>query len=592
MLLTSGVARESWLEIIDGSAPLLLIAPHGGRAGAAARATLHPKVNDLETAAIARELARRLDACALINSAMDRNDLDCNRLAQLTARAPWMLDLIAERVEHIADRRGRAIVLLIHGWNVIEPRVDFGLGLRERGGQLHPPAGAHVSASDEFINGPVSALATRLRDVGIAATFGMRYPGGARQNLLQLFTARHSHSDLPAVKRLAALARANAIDALQLEMSVAVRLPGPLRARGLDAVIETFRPVATNQRHGPALDAATTDGARGGRVVIRHAEPAAPPAATPGETHANGAAPGSTPIRFGVEFYDRAAGLGAIASFDLGDGGAGGRIMALFDRCHAALFTAEGRPTRHAGTITLGPLRLALDGGRGTLAFRGPAVVVADGAAYLSVENAIAGGSLDHAMTLDATLEFDRDPDLESASAAFGRLVGEIVIAGRRRRLDAVARIGASLTGLGAARFETRRTLWACCDRAAPYAAVEVCEIVTTDRDAHRTARILTPGAGWRDCAPGPIELDSAAPAAAPSRITTTLTPAAHASAPLAASVDHFMTLSRPGPDGVRIHTTLGFASFRIGAAAGSGMFESSRIAGRPAPDAGLTRKS
>jgi len=44
--------RAPWLEVIEGSAPLLLIAPHGGRAGAAAHAILHPKVNDLETAEI------------------------------------------------------------------------------------------------------------------------------------------------------------------------------------------------------------------------------------------------------------------------------------------------------------------------------------------------------------------------------------------------------------------------------------------------------------------------------------------------------------------------------------------------------------
>ena len=42
---------ESWLEVSDGNAPVLLIAPHGGRAGDFARATLHPKVNDLQTAA-------------------------------------------------------------------------------------------------------------------------------------------------------------------------------------------------------------------------------------------------------------------------------------------------------------------------------------------------------------------------------------------------------------------------------------------------------------------------------------------------------------------------------------------------------------
>src|SRR5215472_3045910 len=100
-----------WLEIVEGAAPILLIAPHGGRAGAAARAILHPKVNDLETAEITRQIAARLRARALINTAMDRNEIDCNRLSQISARAPWLLELIAEQVSAIVRSAGRATVL-------------------------------------------------------------------------------------------------------------------------------------------------------------------------------------------------------------------------------------------------------------------------------------------------------------------------------------------------------------------------------------------------------------------------------------------------------------------------------------------------
>src|SRR5579859_3532623 len=192
-----------WLEVIEGAVPILLIAPHGGRAGAASRATLHPKVNDLETAAITRDLTRRLGAAALINAGMDRNEIDCNRLSQIVARAPWMLDQIADRVERIIEDHRRATVLLIHGWNVIEPRIDFGLGLRHANGALRPPTGAHVSASDEFIHGPVAALFARLGAAGIIPTFGLRYPGGAGQNLLQAFTERHAASEVEALRRLA-----------------------------------------------------------------------------------------------------------------------------------------------------------------------------------------------------------------------------------------------------------------------------------------------------------------------------------------------------------------------------------------------------
>jgi hypothetical protein len=573
--MSATIAAAAWLEIVEGPAPILLIAPHGGRAGAAARAALHPKVNDLETAAIARELADRLGACALINSAMDRNELDCNRLGQLAARAPWMLELIASRVEHMARRRGRAIVMLIHGWNVIEPRVDIGLGLRDHGAQLRPPAGAHVSASDDFISGPVSAMAERLDRAGIAATFGMRYPGGARQNLLQAFTPRHRASDIPAVRRLAALAADGAVDAVQLEMSVAVRMPGPLRAKGIAAIAESFRFAHGDDRAAPATGSKTSNGPSAARVVIREAPPRSAKAAAP---------PAAAPTRYGVEFFDAAANIGGIASFDLGAGGAGGRIMILFDRCRAALFTAEGRPHHDGETFSLGPLRFACDGRAGSVTFAGPAIVVNDGGAYLSVEHALAGGALDPAMRLRAALALEEDAPatkLVATAPRFGRLQGAIEIAGRRLTLDAVARVGVSVTGLGAGRFEIRRTIWARFASGSRIAALEACETAGRDRSIHRDARIMTEN-GWRTAEVGAIELTTREPAAPPDRIAASIVAPRGAEAELSGAVRSFMSLSRPGADGVRIHTTLGFAEFSLGGERGAGMFEYSRVVGRP----------
>ncbi|HEX3408707.1 MAG TPA: hypothetical protein VHS07_00410, partial [Candidatus Binataceae bacterium] len=287
------IEPAAWLEVIDGAAPVLLIAPHGGRAGAASRQTLHPKVNDLETAAITRELAQRLGAVALINAGMDRNEIDCNRLSQLSARAPWMLELVAQQAQRMIERHGHATVLLIHGWNVIEPRIDFGLGLRESGGRLRAPTEAHVSASDGFIHGPVAALSTRLNAAGIIPTFGLRYPGGASQNLLQAFTARHAASEIPALRQLAGLAARGVIDALQLEMSVSVRMAGSIRLRGLEALTEIFSRTDDQRR------AAEDNSARAlilERTAPRRKEPPkiAPPPAPP-------------PVRVGIEFYDSRA---------------------------------------------------------------------------------------------------------------------------------------------------------------------------------------------------------------------------------------------------------------------------------------------
>lgn len=588
-----GVTESApWLEVIEGAAPLLLIAPHGGRAGSASRSTLHPKVNDLETAAITRDLARRLGAAALINTGMDRNEIDCNRLSQLDARAPWMLDLIARCANRLVGRHGHATVLLIHGWNVIEPRIDFGLGLRDANGRLQPPAGAHVSASDGFINGPVATLSERLKAAGIIPTFGLRYPGGASQNLLQAFTQRHATSEIAALRRLADLAATGAIDALQLEMSVAVRMAGSIRARGLDALTETFLHAAHNDwRRDPAHT-------QTGAITIERKAPKIARSAT--------STPPAPPVRVGIEFYDRQARIGGMASFDFGSGAAGARIMMLFDDCRAALFTGEGKAVRDGGTLRLGPLEVALGARTGTLAFRGPAVIVNDGAAYLSVENALAQSELDTAMTVEAAIDIEGgaqgaefsagvldgliaralgavtdatgDASPSGTTAVFGRLRGAIVVGGVRREINAVARIGASFTGLEPLRFETRRMVWACFPDAAEFTALEARAWTFADADTRRTAQMLY-DTDWRECELAAIELETPATGARPDRISATMTTPDGRAAPLHGIAEAFMTLSRPGPDHTRIHTTLGFASYRIGNTTGAGMFEYSRIA-------------
>ncbi|HXZ87181.1 MAG TPA: hypothetical protein VEF07_01340 [Candidatus Binataceae bacterium] len=578
-------ALGSWLEIVEGEAPVLLIAPHGGRAGAAAAATLHPKVNDLETAAITRELAARLAAAALINTGMDRNELDCNRLAQLAERAPWMLHLLADRIDRIIARHGRATVLLIHGWNVIEPRVDLGLGLRETAGRLHPPAGAHVSASDHFINGPIAELAARLRAASILPSFGLRYPGGAAQNLLQAFTPRHGRSTVEPVRRLAAIAERGLIDALQLEMSVAVRLPGDLRERNLDAIGEIF-----SRRSNRAVSAGIS-------VPIVRAAASRPPKKT-------AAGSGQLPLRVGIEFYDPAAQVGGMASFDFGPGAAGARILVSFDRRRLALFTAEGKAERACDRISLGPLRLTAGGPAAELVFRGPAAVVDDGTAYLSVEHALAKSRIETAMevvgsiaidsavhnfdnlvaqleeTIAQAYRADAGP-AEAANAvppvaAFGRLRGTSVVGGRRRPLDAAVRIGISFTGIGPQKFVARRMLWARFDGDSGHRALELRALALEGKAEHRIARMLNAG-GWNQCGLEELDLEVTSPLVPPDQISARMVTSARQEASIEGKPETFLTLSRPGPDGTRIHTSLGFASYTMGNAKGAGMFECSR---------------
>ena len=575
-LHTANIASESWLEVTDSDSPLLLIAPHGGRAEPRTRSMLNPKVNDLHTAEITRGLAARLGASALINVAMDRNRIDCNRLSQIIERAPWLLEILAERVAAIVARHGRVTVLLIHGWNIIEPRLDFGLGLRNSGGELCPPGSACVSACDEFINGPLAGLADRLRGHGIKSTYGMRYPGGGLQNLLQAFTARHRESPNAALRSISEIAMSGVVDAAQLELSVALRMPGKLRVRCEEAIAEVFSgngdahvsqsPITINRAPRPP--------------VIRSEIGAAATVAAPG--------------RVGIEFYDPAARFGAMASFDVGGAGMGARIMMLFDHHRAALFTAEGRPTRSASAVTHGPLSMRREGESIVLAFRGPAVIVPDATAYLSIERALASGRLDGDTEVEMRFEIDRAggefdfdrilltqgaaPDALSSSVAFGHVSGRVRVDGVSRTVNGFARAGMSFTGLGPQRFTARRMIWASFEDEDAPRALEARSVATADAPPNQNARILQ-GEGWSPCELRNLTIETPSVEEPPHRIIASLTRADGSSSDLEGSVECFIPLSRPGPEQSRIYTSLGFASFRTGAHRGAGMFEYSRVA-------------
>jgi hypothetical protein len=561
-------AREPWLETIEGRSALLLIAPHGGRAAASTRTILHPKVNDLHTADITRELAQRMDATALINSGMDRNLLDCNRVPQLVERAPWLLELIAHELERLIARHGRAVVLLIHGWNIIEPRVDLGIGARTHGAELRPAASATVSARDEFIHGPLAHFASRLRAIGIKTTFGMRYPAGGAHNLLQAFTARHREHAAPPLRRIAAIASDGAVDSAQLELSVAVRMPGTLRDRCLDSIEETFcrdgHPAPT-----PAMSVNRTP-----RPKPTIARPAAPP---------------QMPARIGIEFYDPAVRIGAMASFDIA-AGTGARIMMLMDRRRAALFTAEGRPSLRDGAVQLGPLALRLSPGALELSFAGPGVVVPDSSAYLSIERALASGRLDGAMSVAVRLDLPgcevdfaklvagagaTAPEI-NPPATFGILTGEVSVDGVRRSLRAYARAGLSFTGIGPQRFDARRMLWASFDDARGRTALELRTVLAAGAPDYRSARLVRDG-GAHEVELRDLIIETPSVAEPPNSIEASIASSDGSVERITGEVLSFIPLSRPGPEGSRIYTALGFARMRMGEREGAGMFEYSR---------------
>ena len=90
----------------SGKRPIVVFAPHGGRRKRPLKRG--DGINDLYTAEIATVLAERLDAYAIVNAGIDRNDVDLNRISELVSRAPGVLTMLRDTVEQARGRAPRA----------------------------------------------------------------------------------------------------------------------------------------------------------------------------------------------------------------------------------------------------------------------------------------------------------------------------------------------------------------------------------------------------------------------------------------------------------------------------------------------------
>jgi hypothetical protein len=398
-LRMTAIDPPAWCRWRRGGSAVLVIAPHGGRREPlppAPRPGQHArgrKVNDLHTADLAAELADTLDASLIVNPALDRNQLDLNRISQVAARAPWFLALIETLLADTLARHARAEVLFVHGWNVIQPKCDIGVGQALADAAA---AGAHADAltvSPRYVAERLGRLQSSCAAAGIVATFGERYPGRHPNNLLQMF--RHAAAGATAAPRLAEWAAARRVEAVQLELGVPVRWPGPCRRGFLQAA-------------GAAFDGA-------GRAVARPAAAAATPA------HGE-------PAPASLQLYDPRAQVGLTARVDSAGARSTGRLLVFLGRQRVALFIGEDlRGRRATGS---GPhFTPTPDGFR--LSFEGTALACEDGSLYVDLEQAFAASQL-CAVAVDLGFRRGRSPD-------YGPAVGWIEVDGQRAGIDALA---------------------------------------------------------------------------------------------------------------------------------------------------------
>ncbi|HYC55965.1 MAG TPA: hypothetical protein VEL28_13605 [Candidatus Binatia bacterium] len=264
-----GLVVPEWLALRTGSVPVVIVAPHGGRRRRAVRRG--DSVNDLHTAEIAWELASRLDAHAIVNHGLDRNQIDLNRISHLADRAPDVLKLLVGAVEHAGGGDVPPLVLFVHGWNMVVPCCDVGVGLRvtsvseacaqganattgastfedaqDRDATIGATSfqdvqGRHPTLSASAFEAFVGPLQRALCARGISTGVGRRYSASGRDNAAQLFSGRHREHPCRDVARLAELSMDGRVDAAQLELGIPLRWQGPLRDSLIDGLVEALQ---------------------------------------------------------------------------------------------------------------------------------------------------------------------------------------------------------------------------------------------------------------------------------------------------------------------------------------------------------------
>lgn len=395
----SSRAVPSWMYVERGSAPVLLLAPHGGRRRDLRIPGQH-KVNDLRTADVTRALAALLGASVVINERVDRNELDLNRVSQVRRDAPWLIDLVAGELAAMVARWGRATVLVIHGWNVSQIACDVGIGMREDGAGLASLRPGGATALDAFVATRLRPLQETAAQSGIMVTFGSRYPAAHPNNLLQVFAAS-ADRDAEDLAPITSLCGRATVDAAQLELAIPLRWPGPRRDRFLAILGEVFgRSDGTPSPAAPGRPRAFPR-----RLIV-----------------ANGRVVRRRVLQLVTDELLVMASIDASA-----EGATGGRVVVSDGPDRLALFTGElVDPSRE---WVVPPLVWESESPAcARVVYEGPLVAFPSHTPFLDLERGLADGTVVEAR-LDLTCE--RTAIAADADDWFGAVVGSLVVDGR-----------------------------------------------------------------------------------------------------------------------------------------------------------------
>src|SRR5712692_5244509 len=420
-------ALPPWMTYRDGEVPIVLVAPHGGRRPADAPIRDSLKVNDLYTAELTTLLAARTGSYALINQAGDRNDLDLNRISQVRARAPWFLNALVELLSALVARHDTVRVFFIHGWNVVQPVCDLGMGLKQRGSQVVPASKAAApTLSAAFFTDVVLPFRATALTQGIDVALGRRYPAADKDNLMQLFSARFVTDPSPPIRALATLSMQQHVNAVQLELGVGLRWPGAERDRFIDVFCQTLG------KHTPLTQGSGQD------------FPVVPPFQRPQQitSHRNGS-PLSLhrtpePRRLGLHFHDPLSGLGVMGGIEFSSSAPthSGRLMLSLGGTEMVLFTGEDDATADSGRVRVGGFVWQSEGDGLTISYRGPVMRFSHPQAFIRLEEGLAASWVEPA---EITLRLTLPPGFGTSSLPLflAHLRGEVRLRDRLCVLDA-----------------------------------------------------------------------------------------------------------------------------------------------------------
>jgi hypothetical protein len=425
-----GLPVPEYLTLRQGTRPVVIVAPHGGRRHRPIRRG--DGVNDLETAAIACEMAERLDAHAIVNHGLDRNEIDLNRITHLTDRAPQVLALLSRAID-AASRGGRVpLVLFVHGWNMVVPCCDVGIGVRRRAGEI---TGRFPTLSRARFDSTIAAMEEELAQRGVSASIGRRYTASGRDNAAQLFSGRHAAHENPTVAALSLLAIDERVDAAQLELGIPLRWKGRLR----DALIDGLVAALLREAEPSARRASNGGGAATSSVVSPDSdEPRAPVPRVSGgweiDARPRDAAVGPAEPAYALQaVLDPEAGLATFCGVEsTGPRSMAARFSLVFTDGSMMLLVGEGEWSGVPGHYQLEGFdwRATEDGARIEVRLRAQMIRYPTHDAYLDLEQGLAGSRLE-----------DADVHLvaEALSPEHARLRGRVVTLGKSWDVDTIA---------------------------------------------------------------------------------------------------------------------------------------------------------